>query len=413
MAIQNFEAKLQSYARILVTRGINAQPGEVTVVYISVEQQKFAHAIVDELYKNGASRVIVQWQDDFLNRAGIVNNSLEAIDNPTPMTHAFAKFVGEELPNRLYITSKDPDSLTGVDPERIGRTIKANSLAMKPVSDASMSDKLAWCVAGAASPAWAKKVFPGLGEDEAVEALWNAIFSVARIDVADPDQNWSDHLANLTVRADWLNEQAFDKLHFTDNGTDLEVGLPKGHIWGAASSLRQADNKVFIPNMPTEEIFTAPDFRRVNGVVSSTKPLVFAGTPILDMVITFKDGKVVDYKASAGIEALEALLATDEQSNFLGEVALVPDNTPISQSNTLFYETLYDENASNHLAFGEAYPTTIQGGTDLDEEGLLAAGMNVSLTHEDFMIGSKTTSIDGVKADGTVVPIFRNGTWVD
>jgi aminopeptidase len=280
--------------------------------------------------------------------------------------------------------------------------------------EATMSDKVAWSCGGAASPKWAAKIFPELAtEEEQMDALWDAIFSTTRIYGDDPSANWDKHLHNLKAYAKFLNDHDFDYLQYTDEGTDLKVGLVPGHIWHEADARRQKDGKSFLPNMPTEEVYTAPDRLRVNGHVSSKKPFVYNGVSIMDMKFTFKDGKIVDCDATTGLDTLKQLLDTDEGSRYLGEVALVAYDTPISQSGLVFYNTLYDENASCHLAFGQAYPGTIKGGNDMTEDELVAAGMNKSDNHEDFMVGSATTNIDGVTKDGKVVPIFRNGNWTD
>lgn len=414
MAMHDLDENLRKYARILVSRGINLQPGETTVLYISIDQYKLAHYIVDEIYAKGGARVLIEWSDDYASRAFAEKAPGGELDKVLPHILAFDNYVGDELPNRLYITSSDPDIYTGIEPARIAAILKARHESSKRRMEATMSDRLKWCVASAASPAWAKKVFPHLNTAEAqMDALWETILKTSRIAADDPDANWEAHLNQLRGVSRFLNEAQFDSLHYTDNGTDLTIGLPENHIWASAQASRQKDGLEFLPNMPTEEVFTSPDYRRVNGYVYSTKPLVYAGTPILDMKITFNGGKVAEYSASSGVKALETLLATDEGSKYLGEVALVPYNTPISESGILFYNTLFDENASNHLAFGAAYPNTVGGGAAMTKEQLKERGLNQSDSHEDFMIGSATTNIDGVKKDGALVPLFRNGNWVE
>ena len=282
---------------------------------------------------------------------------------------------------------------------------------MMPLRQATQSNKVSWLVVAAAGADWAKKVFPEVeaGEKQ-VDALWDAIFKATRMYEADPVATWHAHDALLTSKADELNAEQFDSLHYTAPGTDLVIGLPENHNWEGAGSIN-ARGERFIANMPTEEVFTAPDNRRIDGVVTSTKPLSYSGNTIENMTFTFKDGKVIDVKAEQGEEVLRKLLETDEGAKSLGEVALVPDSSPISQSGITFYNTLFDENASNHLALGSAYAFSLQGGTEMSEEELKAAGLNRSQTHVDFMIGSKEMNVDGIKKDGSIVPIFRNGEW--
>ncbi|WP_019724610.1 aminopeptidase, partial [Enterococcus mundtii] len=275
---------------------------------------------------------------------------------------------------------------------------------------ATQSNKVSWTVVAAAGKQWAAKVFPDLPEEEQVDALWDEIFKTTRIYESDPVIAWKNHDEKLATKAEELNKEQFTALHYTAPGTDIVIGLPKNHLWEGAGSYNARDEK-FMANMPTEEVFTAPDSHRVDGYISSTKPLSYAGTTITGMKFTFKDGKVVDFSAEQGQEVLAKLLDTDEGARRLGEVALVPDPSPISQSGIIFYNTLFDENASNHLALGSAYAFSVQGGTEMTDEELAAAGLNRSQTHVDFMVGSDKMDIDGIREDGSRVPIFRNGDW--
>jgi len=272
------------------------------------------------------------------------------------------------------------------------------------------SDKFSWTVIAAPSKDWAAKVFPEVPESEQIPALWEAIFKSVRADTQDPVQAWLDHDRNLHEKVDYLNNKKYVKLKYRAPGTDLTIELPKGHLWcGAGSENSKGHN--FMANMPTEEVFTVPQKTGVNGYVSSTKPLSYGGAIINDFKITFKDGQVTSISAGQGEETLQRLLDTDEGSKYLGEVALVPHNSPISQSNVLFYNTLFDENASNHLALGSAYSFCLENGKTMSRESLENHGLNQSITHVDFMIGSEEMDIDGIQHDGTVDAIFRNGNW--
>ncbi|SMM23134.1 aminopeptidase PepS [Enterococcus faecium] len=262
----------------------------------------------------------------------------------------------------------------------------------------------------AAGKQWAAKVFPELPEEKQVEALWDQIFKTTRVYEEDPVLAWKKHDEKLAKKAEELNREQFSALHYTAPGTDIIIGLPKNHLWEGAGSYNARGEK-FMANMPTEEVFTAPDSHRVDGYISSTKPLSYAGTIISGMKFTFKDGKVIDFSAEQGEDVLAKLLDTDEGARRLGEVALVPDPSPISQSGIIFFNTLFDENASNHLALGSAYAFSVKGGTEMSDEELAEAGLNRSQTHVDFMVGSDKMDIDGIREDGSTVPIFRNGDW--
>ena len=269
---------------------------------------------------------------------------------------------------------------------------------------------MSWTVVSAADQAWAEKVFPEKKGQAAIDALWEEIFKTTRIDKADPVKAWHEHDQKLHEKSDWLNDQQFSALHYVSPVTDITIGLPENHVWEGAGSFTPEGTE-FMANMPTEEVFTAPDCRRIDGYVTSTKPLSYAGNILEDMKFTFKDGKVVEATAKKGQEVLEHLLETDAGAKSLGEVSLVPDPSPISQSGIIFFNTLFDENASDHLALGASYPFNVAGGTKMSDEELLDHGMNVSQTHVDFMVGSADMDIDGIKKDGTIVPVFRNGDW--
>lgn len=408
--MENFQKNLKKYADLIVEMGVNVTTGHTVVLQISTEQTELAHLIVEKAYEKGAAEVLVQWSDDFLTKQKLLHADEDRLTEIPEYVTKQADYWLEKGASRISVVSSNPNNLAGVDGKRIGASQKAMGKAMMKVRQATQANKVSWIVVAAASPAWAKLVFPDLPENEQVPALWEEIFKTTRVTEEDPIAAWVDHEATLVSKAKILNDYQFDALHYTAPGTDLTIGLPKNHLWEAAGSINARGEK-FIANMPTEEVFTAPDSRRIDGVVSSTKPLSYGGNTLLNMKFTFKDGKVVDYSAEQGQEVLKELLAIDEGAKSLGEVALVPDPSPISQSGITFYNTLFDENASNHLALGSAYAFNIQGGTEMSEEELIAAGLNRSHTHVDFMIGSSEMNIDGITKDGKVVPIFRNGDW--
>lgn len=411
MTLENFNENLKKYARLIAETGVNVQDNHTVVLQISVDQAPLARLITEEAYRLGAAEVIVQWSDETIQREFLSHATTDRIENvPQYKIDQTDDWIAKGA-SRISVVSSNPDALAGVDAQRVATFQAANGKALVNLRKATQANKVSWTVVAAASEGWAAKVFPELAtSEEQVDALWNEIFKTTRIYEENPVIAWDIHDKKLQEKAAELNEQQFTALHYTAPGTDLTIGLPKNHLWEGAGSYN-ARGEEFMANMPTEEVFTAPDSRRVDGYVSSTKPLSYAGTIISGMKFTFKDGKVVDFSAEQGEEALKNLLAIDEGAKHLGEVALVPDPSPISQSGLIFYNTLFDENASNHLAFGSAYAFNLQGGTEMSEEELAEAGLNRSQTHVDFMVGSDKMNIDGIKEDGTIVPVFRNGDW--
>ena len=411
MTLENFNENLKKYARLIAETGVNVQDNHTVVLQISVDQAPLARLITEEAYRLGAAEVIVQWSDETIQREFLAHAATDRIENvPQYKIDQTDDWIAKGA-SRISVVSSNPDALAGVDAQRVAAFQAANGKALVNLRKATQANKVSWTVVAAASEGWAAKVFPELAtSEEQVDALWNEIFKTTRIYEENPVIAWNIHDKKLQEKAAELNEQQFTALHYTAPGTDLTIGLPKNHLWEGAGSYN-ARGEEFMANMPTEEVFTAPDSRRVDGYVSSTKPLSYAGTIISGMKFTFKDGKVVDFSAEQGEEALKNLIAIDEGAKHLGEVALVPDPSPISQSGLIFYNTLFDENASNHLAFGSAYAFNLQGGTEMSEEELAEAGLNRSQTHVDFMVGSDKMNIDGIKEDGTIVPVFRNGDW--
>ena len=408
--LSDFNELLKKYARLIAETGVATEKGHTVVLQISVDQAPLARLITQEAYKLGAAEVIVQWTDDQIQREFLLHAATDRIEDVPQSKIDQADEWLEKGASRISVVSADPDAFAGVDSQRVASYQAAAGKALMNLRKATQANKVSWTVVAAAGKQWAAKVFPDLPEEEQVDALWDQIFKTTRVYEEDPVLAWKKHDEKLAKKAEELNQEQFSALHYTAPGTDIIIGLPKNHLWEGAGSYN-ARGKKFMANMPTEEVFTAPDSHRVDGYISSTKPLSYAGTIISGMKFTFKDGKVVDFSAEQGEDVLAKLLDTDEGARRLGEVALVPDPSPISQSGIIFFNTLFDENASNHLALGSAYAFSVKGGTEMSDEELAEAGLNRSQTHVDFMVGSDKMDIDGIREDGSTVPIFRNGDW--
>ena len=408
--LNTFEQQLQNYADLAVKVGVNIQPNQTLFISASTDVVTFVRIIVEKAYSAGARNVIVDWNDDVVSR----------IRYEQAPADSFSEFPSWKVEEReqlakkgaafMSIVSQSPDLLKNVESSRIRDAQKASGEALDSYRQMMQADKFSWTVIAAPSEDWASLVFPDLPKSEQVPALWNAIFKAVRANTEDPVAEWKQHDESLHEKVDYLNDKHYDKLHYTAPGTDLTIELPEKHTWCGAGSVN-VDNATFMANMPTEEVFTAPLKTGVNGYVSSTKPLSYGGTIIDDFKITFKEGKITQIEAHQGQEVLENLVKADEGAQFLGEVALVPHESPISASGLLFYNTLFDENASNHLAIGSAYAFNLVGGKDMTRDQLKENGLNQSITHVDFMVGSGEMDIDGILSDGTVEPIFRKGTW--
>lgn len=408
--MSEFQKNLEKYAELAVKVGVNIQKGQTLVVNTTIDSKEFVRLLVKKAYKTGAANVIVNWNDDIVSR-------LKYDLAPDEAFHEFPKWRAketEELAENgaafMSIVSSSPDLLKGVNPERIANFQKAAGTALSQYRKYIQSDKVSWTVIAAASDAWAEKVFPNEPEEKRVQMLWDAIFKSTRVDTDNPVEAWKNHDAELHKKVDYLNKKRYKKLHYKAPGTDLTIELNEKHLWVGAGSVNEQGHE-FMANMPTEEVFTVPLKTGVNGFVTSTKPLSFGGNIIDNFTLTFENGRIVDFKAETGEEILKRLVETDEGSHYLGEVALVPYHSPISQSNILFYNTLFDENASNHLAIGSAYAFCIEGGKKMSAEELIENGLNESITHVDFMIGSPEMNINGITVDGKAEPVFRNGNW--
>ncbi|TYC48099.1 aminopeptidase [Weissella muntiaci] len=409
--LNNLDALLKRYAKVITSIGINVQYGQDVIIYAQIDQSPLVHHIQDAAYDLGANNVMVEWQDTHTAR-GFLNHAREQdlIDQPAWLTIRAEELMGRST-SRISIISEDPDGFADVDPDRVSTYQQSYQRAVKAVREATMNNDVAWLVVGAAGKEWSQKVFPELEPEQAQARLWAEIFKTTRIDLDhDPIQAWEQHIAELKEKADWLNRQNFKALQYKSAVTDLTVGLAENHLWEAADSVSKAGN-LFVANMPTEEVFTSPDARHISGHVRATKPLSYSGVLINDIDLTFDEGKVTAAHASTGDAVLQQLLATDAGARSLGEVSLVPDPSPISQSGIIFYNTLFDENASDHLALGAAYPFNVKNGTQLSAQKRAELGQNDSLIHVDFMMGSADMNIDGLTHDGQTIPVFRNGDW--
>ncbi|NMA70116.1 MAG: aminopeptidase, partial [Desulfitobacterium sp.] len=359
----------------------------------------------------GAKDVAVFWKDEVTSKIRFLHGQEEIFDDFPQWQKSFYINYAQQGAAFISIAANDPELMKDVNPERMVRAQRASSTALKEYRERLMSNQNPWCVVSVPTEAWAQKVFPGETKEDAMEKLWEAILSSVRVDQDDPVQAWEDHKNNLQRTMDFLNSHNFKSLHFKNSlGTDLSIGLPEDHLWIGGPDYT-ADGIEFIANMPTEEVFTMPHRTKVNGKVVSSMPLNYNGNLITNFSLTFKDGRIIECTAEEGLEQLKGLINTDEGSHYLGEVALVPYDSPISNSGILFYNTLFDENAACHLAIGKAYPVNLKNGDKLSEEELLVAGANDSLIHEDFMIGTPDLSITGITQDEREVPIFVKGNF--
>ncbi|RKQ33965.1 aminopeptidase [Oceanobacillus halophilus] len=406
----NFNEKLTQYAELAVQVGMNVQKGQYVLINTTTETLDFTRIVVKKAYEAGASRVEVNLTDEVIQRAFYEMAPDDEFNRYPEWVVRQRDELIEKKGVLLWIDAENPDLLDGISTERIAKQQKAAGQALENYRNAVTNDKIAWSIIAVPSKNWAKKVFPDKPEEEQVDALWDAIFHTVRIGDGDAVEKWKNHITELEKKAKLLNDKRYKKLHYKAPGTELSIALPEKHIWLSGASTTPEETP-FIANMPTEEVYTAPLKTGVNGYVSNTKPLVFQGNVIDDFKLTFENGKVVKAEAVKGEELLNELLQSDEGSSYLGEVALVPHQSPISSSNILFYNTLFDENASNHLALGDAYPTCVEGARDLDKQAIQNLGLNTSITHEDFMIGNGEMDIDGELSDGTLEPIFRKGNW--
>ncbi|MGC5325434.1 aminopeptidase [Brevibacillus sp. SYSU BS000544] len=409
--MKNFEQMLDRYAKLAVQVGVNIQPGQSLMLTVPIAHVKFARLIAKYAYQAGAKHVHIDWYDDELTRLTYELAPDESFtEYPQWKANGYEE-LAEQGAAFLHIRATDPKLLEGIDPVRIANASKAYKEAVSNFRSKIMSDRVCWSLIAIPTPAWAAMVFPELDESKQMDAMWNAIFNMVRLDQENPVQAWKDHHQFLTAKADYLNKKKYRLLQYRAPGTDLQIELPPEHLWTGGGSISETGT-LFMANMPTEEVFTVPLKNGVNGTVRSSKPLSYNGVLISDFSFTFRDGRIIEFSAKTGYETLLQLVDTDEGARYLGEVALVPHNSPISLMNRIFYNSLIDENASCHLAIGDAYTICLENGRDLTPEAVKATGINSSLVHCDFMIGSEEMDVDGVTAEGVVEPIFRKGQWV-
>ncbi len=406
------EAKFKEYAKLLVEVGVNIQKGQTLVIGSPVDCAWFARLCARAAYAAGCREVVMRWSDDELTREKYLHAEDSVFDSLPAWQAEFDNGYARQGAAFLHISARDPENLVGVDPDRIARSQRSSGEALREYRELTMSNTVPWCIGSIPIPSWARKVFPGCPDGEAVEKLWEAIFQTVRVDGSGAAvDRWREHLAGLKGHMDRLNGLNLESLHYTNSlGTDLTIRLPEGHIWAAGSSETKS-GLPFIANMPTEEVFTAPLRNGVDGVVCSSMPLVHNGVVIDKIRFQVREGKIVEASAQTGEDALKAAITLDEGASYFGEVALVPYDSPISRQKLLYYNTLFDENASCHLAFGEAYPECLQGGAGMSKEERKARGLNDSITHVDFMVGTADLSITGETRDGREVPVFVAGNF--
>ncbi len=401
---------LKNYAKLLVRKGLNVQRGQSVIISAQIETENFVCLVAEECYRAGAERVETEWQYTPLSRIQAERKTLEELSRVTCWQEEKMREECKNLPARLYLISEDPDALNGIDPIKYAEAARARSLILKPYRDKT-ENRQQWCIAAAAGEAWAKNVFPKDTGSVAKEKLWNTILSCSR-SIGNPIGNWNEHNAFLASRSEWLNSLNLRSLEYkSENGTHLKVGLMKESIF-AGGVEKTLSGIEFNPNIPSEEVFTTPKKGNAEGVVYSTKPLSYQGQIIRNFSLRFEGGKVVEAHASQGEAALKKMLAADEGAAYLGECALVSSDSPVGRSGLLFYNTLFDENASCHFALGRGFPECIRGFENYRLEELREMGLNDSAIHVDFMMGTDDLEITGVTESGERVKIFENGGWV-
>ncbi|HLV94227.1 MAG TPA: aminopeptidase [Candidatus Acidoferrales bacterium] len=405
-----FAKNLDRLAEVAVRIGLGLAEGQELVMTATLDAIPLSRRITEQAYKTGAALVTTLFGDEQSALARFRCGSDASFDAAPSwlydgMAQAYRKGAA-----RLAIAGSDPSLLSKEDPQKVSRVNRATSKAYRPALELITRQEINWTIVSSATPAWAAAVFPDLPQEEALARLWSAIFAASRVDGPDPMAAWKEHDANLHMRADRLNQKRYSTLHFRGPGTDLRVGLADGHLWLGGGSMA-GNGRYCIPNIPTEEVFTTPHKDRVEGRVTSTKPLSYQGTMIEEIAVRFEAGRIVEARASRGEQVLQRMLETDEGARRLGEVSLVPHSSPIAASGLLFMNTLFDENAACHIALGQAYTTCLKDGNGLTPDQLAARGANDSLIHVDWMIGSNRIDVDGITAAGNAEPVMRAGEW--
>ncbi|WP_335869635.1 aminopeptidase [Bacillus sp. 2205SS5-2] len=408
--MNDFDVKLNRYADLIIEVGLNIQPGQKLIINSPVSAVDFVRIVTEKAYKAGTSRVLVQYFDEIVGKLTLELATEEGLEDfPTWIPRGYEE-MAEENVAFLNLNAPNPTLLKDVDPNRVAISNKAQGMAFRGFQQYIVGGKISWLIAAIPTMEWAETVFPKERPETALSKLWDNIFYTTRVDQERPVELWKEHIGQLNHHAAVLNEKDIQKLHYKGPGTDLTIEFDSRSQWISAG-FQNEKGIDFVPNLPTEEVFTIPVRTGVNGIVQSTKPLNYSGNLIKDFSLTFKDGKVVDFQAKEGYETLKKLLDTDDGACYLGEVALVPHDSPISNTNLVFNNTLFDENASCHLALGNALNICVKDESNQAPELLEEMGFNTSITHVDFMIGSAELNIDAIKKDGTTEPIFRNGNW--
>ena len=404
------KTRLRKYANLIARCGVNVQKGQEVFITAELDQPEFVAMVVDECYKAGASKVTVDWSYQPLTKYHVRHCSKKVLGGMDKWQLEKWEHQAEVLPCKIYLMSEDPDGLAGVNQKKFAGAMASRSKLIKPIRN-KMENKYQWCIAAVPGKGWAKKVFPGERSSVAIEKLWEAILSTSRVN-EDPIEAWNQHNADLKARCDYLNSLGIKELKYSaSNGTDFRVGLLPNAIFMAGGEETLGRGVYYNPNIPTEEVFTSPRKGDADGIVYSSKPLSYGGQLIDNFSIRFENGKIVEVKAEQNEELLRELVNMDEGASFLGEVALVPYSSPIRESGLLFYNTLFDENAACHLAFGRGFTNVIKGYENYTEAELHEMGINDSITHEDFMIGTSDMSITAICEDGKEIAIFRDGEW--
>ena len=413
----NFEKYLDNYIEVIIKKGLNIQPGQRLLIMsafdpgVPIELTSFVRSIVEKAYKSGAKFVDVLWRDDEIELLKFKHGNEDTLkEYPFWRTQTAEKFL-EDGDALLIIYAENPDLFKEIEPDKISVAQQTMFKHLKPLLDKISKNLSTWLMISAPLVGWSEKIFPDTPTTERIDKFWDILFDICRIKHEDPIAAWEDHIKQLKSRSDYLNKKHYSALRLTAPGTDLTIGLPKGHVWmcGGEKNIKGIE---FVANIPTEEIFTIPHKDKVNGFVSSTKHLFFGGSLAEDFKLTFKEGKVIQVSAKKGEDFLNRLVNIDDGASRTGEIALVPHSSPISQYNKLFYNMLIDENASNHIALGNAYRTNITNGESMSDEEFSKVGGNLSGIHVDFMVGSEQMCVDGVLKNGDIEPIMDKGEWV-
>ena len=404
------KTRLKKYAKLIARCGVNVKRGQEVMISAELDQPEFVKMLVDECYRAGASKVSVDWSYQPITKSNVKYCSEKVLSSLDDWQIKKWEHQADVLPCKIYLLSDDPDGLAGIDQKKYTRATAARSKLIKPIRD-RMENRYQWCIAAVPGESWAKKLFPDVRTSVAVEKLWEAILDTSRVH-EDPIEEWRLHNENLAKKCEYLNSLNIDSLHYTSkNGTDLTVGLLPDALFCAGGEYALGSGIYFNPNIPSEETFTSPDKNRADGIVYSSMPLSYGGQLINNFWMKFKDGKIVDVGAEENEELLREMIAMDEGAAKLGEVALVPYSSPIRKSGILFYNTLFDENAACHLAIGRGFTNVLRNYENMTEEEAHEYGINDSVTHVDFMIGTKDLNITALTKDGKSIEIFKDGEW--